>query len=86
MEFEWQEECKSALERGIKTDVLTRPDMWHIDNLFWDNLSHSWYVRATPIIPEETNGKKYCEFIDFHVTSVYFKKVTKGVKPYTLVD
>jgi len=81
MEYDFQEDHVGGLGWGLKKAVLTRPDIWYIDNLFWDKLSHSWYVRATPIAEE--NKKNW---VDFHVTSKYLKKVTKGVKPYTLVD
>lgn len=69
----------SKLGWGLKKWVLTRPDIWHIENLFWDKGVNGWYVRAKSLV-EENN------YVEFHVTSSYFKKVTNGIKPYTLVD
>ena len=59
----------SKLGWGIKKWVLTRPDIWHIENLFWDKGINCWYVRAKSLV-EENN------YVEFHVTSAYFKKVT----------
>lgn len=79
--YEYEETCGRLLGWGLKKWVLTRRDMWHIDNIFWDTYSSSWYIKATPIAEKDKE-----RWVDFHVTTRYMKKCIGNKKLYTLAD